>query len=84
MKISNSRLDSIRSLVKQLSTNRSNPALGEAVLPRGLAGRRLRLDPELPDPIEDAIRKDRVIVMDQEADRDLIRERLPKLLDQPA
>jgi hypothetical protein len=46
-------------VVEELATHGSNPALGEAVLPQGAVGRRLRFDSELLDPITACSRRER-------------------------
>ncbi len=69
--------------VQQLPSNSPDPALGGPVLPRAPIGRPLGFQPEPIDGLGDAIREDRVVVVDQEPGRGLIGERLSKLLDRP-
>ncbi len=69
--------------VQQLPSNGPDPALGGSVLPRTPIGGPLGLHAELIDGLGDAIREDRVVVVDQEPGLDLTRERLSKLLNRP-
>src|SRR5690606_26796072 len=59
------------------------PSLCIPVLPWATQGRRFGLDPEVSNRLEDCVREDRVVIVDQESDRRLIRERFSKLLDYP-
>jgi len=70
-------------MVEQLTSDGPNPSFGEPVLPGRSIRRRLRLDSQALDPIDDLIGEDRVVVVDQESNRVVPGERLAKLLDEP-
>ncbi len=70
-------------VVQQLPSNSPDPALSGPVLPRAPIGGPLGFHTEPIDGLGDAIREDRVVVVDQEPGRGLTRERLSKLLDRP-
>ena len=70
-------------VVQQLPSNSPDPAIGGAVLPWALIGGPLGLHAKLIDGLRDAIREDRVVVVDQEPGLGLTRERLSKLLNRP-
>ena len=54
-------------VIQQLATNAPDPALGRPVLPRTSVSGSLVLDSEVLDRVEDTIREDRVVVVDQES-----------------
>ncbi len=70
-------------VIQQFTSNGPDPALRSSILPRTSVCGPLGLDSELPDRLDEALREDRVVVVDQKPERVLVWECLSKLLNRP-
>lgn len=70
-------------VIESLTPHRSDPSLSDPVLPGTSVGGPPGFDSEMSDGLDDAIREEGVVVVDQEREGVLVGKRLTELLDRP-